>query len=608
MWTRLIAVALLTIHSGLLAWSAYRHSPVFHEVGHLPAGISHIHFGRFELYRVNPPLVRLVAALPVIFARPVTDWSNYETYPTVRSEFAVGTGFIRANGFRSFWLFTIARWACIVFSLIGGYVCFRWASLIYGAKSGLLAVALWCFSPTILGHGALVMPDVGAAALGIAACYRFWHWLRKPTWGNATIAGITLGLAELTKTTLLVFYPLWPVFWVTYRVTNCNKLNIKDWARQSRMVLTILLLSLYVINLMYGFDGSFKKLSSYDFLSKTLTKPENIQIKGSQRLNIFADSWLGHFPVPVPRDYLLGIDQQKADFEEEIKCYLHGNWKIGGWWYFYLYALAVKIPLGTWILIVLAMYASLFLHGYSNSLREELVLLLPVVAILGLVSSQTSLTIHMRYVLPIFPFIIIWTSKLARSLELSHFKILCFTVLAFCWSLISSLSIYPHSLSYFNALAGGPRNGHAHLLHSNIAWGQDLLYLKLWLEDHPEAKPFHLISRAWVDPRIAGIDYQLPPAGPNSNDCTTERADQALGPQPGWYAIDVNFLHGSPILATKSVDSWFNVDNTCNDYTYFQKFRPMALVGYSIYIYHITPEQAESERRQIGLPTIYDLE
>ena len=45
------------------------------EMAHLPAGISIWQLNRFELYRVNPPLVKMVAAAPVMFMDPVTDWS-----------------------------------------------------------------------------------------------------------------------------------------------------------------------------------------------------------------------------------------------------------------------------------------------------------------------------------------------------------------------------------------------------------------------------------------------------------------------------------------------------------------------------------------------------
>jgi hypothetical protein len=50
------ACLLLAIQAGLLAWSATRHSPSVDEMGHLAAGVSHWELGRFDLYRVNPPL------------------------------------------------------------------------------------------------------------------------------------------------------------------------------------------------------------------------------------------------------------------------------------------------------------------------------------------------------------------------------------------------------------------------------------------------------------------------------------------------------------------------------------------------------------------------
>lgn len=51
-----------------------------------------------------------------------------------------------------------------------------------------------------------------------------------------------------------------------------------------------------------------------------------------------------------------------------------------------------------------------------------------------------------------------------------------------CWLVTSSLWLYPHSLSYFNEVIGGPLNGPRHLLGSNVDWGQDLRYVKWWLD------------------------------------------------------------------------------------------------------------------------------
>jgi hypothetical protein len=55
---------------------------------------------------------------------------------------------------------------------------------------------------------------------------------------------------------------------------------------------------------------------------------------------------------------------------------------------------------------------------------------------------------------------------------------------SFCWFIASSLWVYPHSLSYFNESIGGPLYGPKCLLGSNCDWGQDLLYLRRFTEDH----------------------------------------------------------------------------------------------------------------------------
>jgi hypothetical protein len=89
------------------------------------------------------------------------------------------------------------------------------------------------------------------------------------------------------------------------------------------------------------------------------------------------------------------------------------------------------------------------------------------------------------------------------------------------------LWFYPHSLSYFNELIGGPAHGPEHLLGSNVDWGQDLRYLKWWADAHPEARPLHLAYDVMFDPGNVGFDFALP-------------IRRTL--DPGWYAIGVNLL------------------------------------------------------------------
>jgi hypothetical protein len=431
---RAVAV-LLAIHTGLLAYSAYVHSPTLNEPGHLVAGLSHWKFGRFEIYCCNPPLVKMVAALPVIAAGYNEDWSGFYTGPGARPEFSMGEDFVAANGERSFFLFMIARWACIPFSWIGAITCYLWARDLYGRPAGVFACTIWCFEPNILAHASLMTPDAHATALGLAACYTFWRWLQNPTWTQAALTGIVLGLAELAKTTLILFYPLWPLMWIIYRLTTPHPSSLisdpsstcqhpvssiqhpasRFWLREAGMLALRMLIGLYILNLGYGFEGSFTQLKDFHFVSNLFTGKDSESL-----LPAPSSPLLAHLPAPFPKHYLLGIDITQRDQENENGVrlsYLRGEWRDHGWWYYYLYACAIKVPLGLWALGALTIFLRLTrstLLAPRSSHADEAILLFPAFVIFVVVSSKTGFSEHTRYVLPAFPFFFIAISQTAR--------------------------------------------------------------------------------------------------------------------------------------------------------------------------------------------------
>jgi hypothetical protein len=620
---RILPPVLLTIHAGLLAYGAAVHSPCIDEVGHLAAGLSHWQLGRFDLYHVNPPLVRMVAAVPVLFAQPKTDWSDYSDAPGARSEFPIGRDLITANGERSFWFFTWARWACIPFSLLGGAICFRWARELYGDWSGLLALILWCFGPNILANGQMITPDMGATALGVTAAYVFWKWLKQPTWLLALASGLTLGLALLTKATWIILFGLWPTLWLLWQTSRASggrqppdswfrqrrfydsgglrpPLAPRNWLVPSLQLGATLLLGLYVLNLGYGFEGSFEPLGKYQFVSETLGGPQTPGVVVGQ--NRFAGTWLAAVPMPVPRNYLLGIDVQKHDFESHYWSYLRGEWRQEGWWYYYLYGLGVKVPLGVWSIGILAVVLALTWRGYAASWRDELTLLGPADVVLTLVSAETGFNHHLRYVLPIFPFFFVWISKAARAFEKKNRIAGVLMGTAVTWAVGSSLWVYPHSLSYFNELAGGPENGSAHLVDSNIDWGQDLFFLRDWLKADPEARPLELAYFGYLDSNALGIDFTLPPPGRAEPGRASATDAQELGPHPGWYAVSVVMVRGYEYSLPDGHGGWrwFPL----NSFAYFQRCRPTARIGWSICIYYIKRDECRKLRQAMGLPPL----
>lgn len=560
---RRVVVLLLAIQTGLLAYSAYVHSPTLNEPGHLVAGLSYWKFGRFDVYNVNPPLVKLVAALPVMAVGYEEDWSGFYTGLGARPEFAMGEDFVAANDERSFFLFMIARWACIPFSWLGGIVCYLWARDLFGRPSGVIACAIWCFEPNILAHSSLITSDAAGTALGLAACYTFWRWLKKPTWTQAALTGIVLGLAELTKTTLILFYPLWPLMWFVYRWGDRDSMVVRDWLREAGMLATRMLIGLYVLNLGYAFEGSLKPLGEFQFASQLFTGRES-GVRGDisphhhlspidSPSNHFTDSWFTSIPVPLPANYLLGIDLQQKDFEHYGRqSYMRGEWRDRGWWYYYLYAVAIKVPLGLWVLGAMAMLRHLANHLPGNR-RDIFILLAPPMVVFVVASLKTGFSEHMRYILPCFPFAFIWIggfySKLVDNesrASLSYrgiagcvpcnptFPLLIILLL---WSSSSSVWIYPHSLSYFNESIGGPLSGDRHLSGSNVDWGQDLYYIRAYASAYDA--PIELMCIASYDPRSLNLQFALP-------SCATQSPTEWIEATPWISVVSVGILRGCP--------------------------------------------------------------
>jgi len=602
--TTLVSVV-LAIHCVMLAYSAARHSPTFNEIGHLPAGLSHLKHGSFELYRVNPPMPRMVSAISLYFQEYNVNWIHHNNSPTGRSEILVGIDFAEANGEHVFELYTWGRWFVIPFTLLGGLCCFLWANELFGWLAGFFALLLWCFSPSILGHGALIMPDVPSAATGLASSYSFWHWLRSPTWPKTITAGLLLGIAELTKFTLLIFYVIYPLLWII-QIAHERSAEKMIICKQSLKLLFIFFISVYVINFGYGFRGSFTPIGNYTFVSSVLSGANSGDTP--QPGNVFRGSEIHSVMLPFPIDYIQGLDRQKADFDSDSWSYMNGKWKLGGWHCFYLLAFLIKTPIGLIAIYSMTVIAIMRKRSYRSDLVTELCIALPVVSIGLLISSQTAFSIHPRYALPILPFLFVWTSRITRSIQFDELWTSIISLFLFAWFLLSSLMIFPHSLSYFNEFVGGPKNGSKYLIDSAIAWGQDIIYLKEWCEIHPEARPLRIASFGWIDPQIAGIEYSLPPLGLCDPRGSDNKTSDAIGPLPGWYIIDVNHLRGTFWDAPTGNGKWRHFlsefEQKREDFSYFSEFEPVDHIAYSYFVYNISLDQANRYRVRWGLPTV----
>jgi hypothetical protein len=552
--SKVILLALLLIHALLLAYLSWSTSPNRTEAGQLGAAVYLWHTGKFDVFHVNPPLVRAVAGAPIaLFCKPNYDWTGYSPRPQDRSEWALGTTFINANDPDDLRLYVfLARTACIPLILLGGYFGYRFASELYGQYSGITFLILWTFSPLILGWGATNCPDVAAASMGIVGLYTFWHWLKNPTWKKAIIAGLCLGLMPLTKMTWIIAFPIWLLVAFVYFAPFANLAVKKFTAKNATQLIAIMLLGIYTINMGYLFDGSFRPLKDYKFISGTLTGNEIVKGKATVVGNRFVDSWAGHVPIPLPGELVQGLDTQKIDFERGIESYANGVWSDRGWWWYYSYVLLLREPLGVWGLFIMAVFMSCFFRNANALWRDELTVLIPLILIFAFISSQDGFSINPRYVILVLPLLYIFVSKAASS-SAKICRLLSVVLLA--WVVGSSLWFYPYSMSYFNELAGKPTNYPKYLLGSNIDWGQDAYALKAWVDKHPEARPLYISYSSPISLEKLGIESDgVVPTKPTS----------------GWMVIGVNELFAKR-----------------GRFNSLKEHEPVAMIGYSIWIFDI---------------------
>lgn len=607
------SLALLLIQAALLLLSIPRNSVTFDEAQHLPAGISYWHHGRFFAYHQNPPLVKAACALPALAAGAVMNYSDYFYSPGSRhSDFLLGQYFMRDNRRTYQRVFVASRLVSAAFAVLCGRLIFNWGRELFGDAAGLLGQALWTFSPAALAHGGLVTPDVGAATLGFAASYLFWRYLKRPSPPRLLPSAIALGLAIGSKFTHVVLPGVWGVLAIAAyvrRVTatespngetdtpsslsaeraTCSSLQPASWT-PSRIAVDALLLffvSLLTLNLTYLYEESGRPLGRMHFFSALMTIPADAQEPTLLRTSRFdAEIWKW-IPVPLPSHFVLGFDHQMADIDSGFfENYLRGTFRYGdGWWYYYLYAFLAKAPLGTLLLVALAGVACARL-AFRGRAVEVAALLLPALAVWIAVSLNDRLNVHSRYILITFPYLFT-AAGATMLLGNRHVQLWVrrLAVAAVVWNATSVLSAHPFYLSYFNEVAGGPRNGYKHLIDSNLDWGQGLLELQRWRVQHAPEQDIQLAYFGAVMPEIYGVEYSLP---------GTLSPSRLGPPRPGLHVVSANYVAGAsfPPLEPGGGRSHFPK----HGYSFYQLLQPVTTIADCLFVYSVTPGDLEMLR------------
>jgi 4-amino-4-deoxy-L-arabinose transferase-like glycosyltransferase len=338
-----------------------------------------------------------------------------------------------------------ARLGILPFFWIACLAVFLWARHLFGPAVAALAVLLFSTLPPILAHAGLATTDMALAAMfGISFCLLL-RWMGSPTLVRTGLFGVVLGLAVLSKFSLLVFLPAAAAFAaVWYAIRDRTSLAALRTGLARRLLLCAIVLAIAAVIVWSGYRFSF------------------------------GPTHFG-FAAPAP-GFFSGIDSVRRHNASGHPSYLLGKRTMSGFWYYYPVVLSIKTPLGYLVLLVIGAVLCL------RSKRADATIPLAFCAGIMLVTTFSRINIGVRHVLPLYlAFSIMAAYAAERMLKAREVWAPVLACLLIAWSVISSALAHPDYIPYFNEIVSGPPENW--VVDSDLDWGQDMKRLSARLRE-----------------------------------------------------------------------------------------------------------------------------
>ncbi len=554
----------LLLYVGLAVAALRTQSATFDEGTHLPSGYTYLALHDHRLNPEQPPLVKLLAAAPLLGLAPVFK-ADDPAWAEAR-QWELGRRFLYRWNDAGPLLFR-GRLPVVV---LGAALClavFLWGRRHFGLPTGALAFFLCVLSPDVLAHGQLVTTDLAFALFLFLTVVFFDLATERSSPGRVLLAGIAAGAAFATKFSAPV---LVPILGGLGAVSALSALPLQDHRRspgegrraRTRRVLLMLVViaavALAVLWAAYGFD---RRISPDPAVAAKVRAAIGPPTSGAGR----AAAFLGRSGL-LPEAYVQGL-VFVLDNAQGRSTFLMGRLSPTGFPYYFPVVFFLKTPLALLVLLVLGTIGAPRLSG-----RAAALLWIPVL-VYGAVALTSRLQIGYRHLLPLLPFLFVAAGRATTLLGARaprRAKVGALALGALCaWYALGTLRLHPHYLAYFNELAGGPANGWRYLVDSNLDWGQDLPGLKAWMDGHGVSR-IRLSYFGSADPAYYGIEADLLPG--------------YMAPHPTHVTREVRPGDVVAVSATNLQGVYLDpADRPLMEL--FRSRKPLARIGYSIFIY-----------------------
>jgi hypothetical protein len=491
-----VVIALFLVLAAELVLSIRQQSQTFDESVHLFSGYQYWRHRDFGANPEHPPLVKLVAALPLLSLN--LKESAVAPGPTKAAHSLAGVNLLYRNDTDAETILFRTRLAASVFTFLLAALVLLCGYEMLGPVPALLGLAILVFDPNILANGALVTTDIGETCFLFASVYTLYRYVKKPSPGRVVMCGFTVALALAAKHSGLVvtlILVLLAISELLSREKEIIPLKTKEVSR-SFAKRTIFLAAMILVIFAIGCAGLW---AFYTFryaarpegavLSPTLDAFAHTLRSGMQTKLVLA---LAHARL-LPESYLWGLTDVLRGAEGRAMFLLGKVYATGQWFYFPLVFL-MKSTLG---FIVLLMAFPLVARRLGLR-RELLFLVIPPVVFFG-ISMLSGMNLGMRHILPILPFLILIAAATASSLAARSKVAACTIGMIMLAHAASSLHAYPNYLTYSNEVVGGPSKTHRVMSDANTDWGQGLKQAATYLAEHH-------VTDCWFAYRIPFID------------------------------------------------------------------------------------------------------
>lgn len=474
-----VVVVLLGQMAVAMVYAAARQTPTIDEPVYVGTAVVYFQEHSLRYNPEHPPLGKLILAAGLVFGETRLDTTGFEG-----DQGALGRRLLYESGNDPWRLMLLARLPVIALTLLFGLVVFAFARELVGPLGGVLALALYAFSPDLIAHGSLATPDVPVAGFLLTSVWLVWRARRRP-WLYLPLAAAALGAALATKMNALAALPVVLAF-VALSLWRAGQQPLRTVAVMAGAVVGVGLAAVAVVWLVYLVVDP----------SLAWTPPPEARSLGGRRYELV--EWL-----PFPEPYRDGMRIQFRFERGTWSGYLFGQTYEGGRWYYLPAALLVKTPLGALALWVAGAVAMLAVRRLRPA---ALYVLVPPAALFAVATTGTR-NFGTRYVvfLPMF-LAVAAAAVVALRWRKAHLVAAALVVFA----AVSSLRTFPYYLPYSNEAFGGPAQTYRHLHDSNVDWGQDLGRLAHHLREKYPGEKVWLVYKGSGVPSYYGIDAADP--------------------------------------------------------------------------------------------------